>query len=337
MIASPSTTRPSASTARQRSASPSWARPRSAPWDTTACCSASMCVDPQPSLMLSPSGSALIAMTLAPAARYARGAAADAAPCAQSTTTVSSSSRVVSGLADVAQIPVERVVGVDDAADARTDRPLARPGGDEFFDPVLGGVVELVPARAEDLDAVVGHRVVRRRDHHAEVGVVGVGQVGDRRASAAPRPAARRHPRWSVRRSTAASSISPLARGSRPTTATRRRAGEDLTEPTRRRRTQRNRQLSGQIAIGDAAHPVGAEQSTHRTNFSYMTPEDTTADVSRRAAARIGTRPRPVAPFTASGRVCTRHAANPTGETGAHRYLSYGVGLTCPPVLLEVV
>ena len=98
MIASPSMTRPAASTARQRSASPSCASPRSAPWDTTADCSTSMCVDPQPSLMFSPSGSALIAMTFAPAARYARGAAVDAAPCAQSTTTVRSSSRVVSAL-----------------------------------------------------------------------------------------------------------------------------------------------------------------------------------------------------------------------------------------------
>ena len=85
-------------------------------------------------------------------------------------------------LADVAQVAVQRVVGVDDPADARADRACCPgPGASKFFDAVLGGVVELVPARPEDLDAVVGHRVVRRRDHHAEVGVVGAGQVGHRR------------------------------------------------------------------------------------------------------------------------------------------------------------
>ena len=84
------------------------------------------------------------------------------------------------GLAGVAQVALERIVGVDDPADAGADRTLAGPGGDEFFDAVLGGVVELVAAGAEDLDPVVGHRVVRRRDHHAELGVIGAGQIGHR-------------------------------------------------------------------------------------------------------------------------------------------------------------
>ena len=35
-----------------------------------------------------------------------------------------------------------------------------------------------VPPRGEELDAVVGRRVVRRRDHHAEVGVDVGDQVG---------------------------------------------------------------------------------------------------------------------------------------------------------------
>ena len=91
-------------------------------------------------------------------------------------------------VADVAQIPVEGILGVDHAADAGTDRPGARTAADEFLDAVLGGVVELVAARAEDLDAVVGHRVVRRGDHHAELGVVGAGQMGDRRGRQHPDP-----------------------------------------------------------------------------------------------------------------------------------------------------
>ena len=58
-----------------------------------------MCVEPQPSLMLRPVGSALIAMTVAPAARYASDAAVEAAPFAQSTTTVSPASGATAALA----------------------------------------------------------------------------------------------------------------------------------------------------------------------------------------------------------------------------------------------
>ena len=50
-------------------------------------------------------------------------------------------------LAGVAQVAVQRVVGVDDPADGRADRPLPGPWCEEFFDAVLGGVVELVAAR----------------------------------------------------------------------------------------------------------------------------------------------------------------------------------------------
>ena len=52
-------------------------------------------------------------------------------------------------------------------------------GGHHGFDPVFDLVVELVSARAEELDAVVGHRIVRRRDHHTERRVVVAGQEGD--------------------------------------------------------------------------------------------------------------------------------------------------------------
>ena len=66
---SPSTTSPAASTARHRSASPSWARPRSAPCSSTAACSSSRWVAPEPSLMRVPSPSAAMATTSAPARR----------------------------------------------------------------------------------------------------------------------------------------------------------------------------------------------------------------------------------------------------------------------------
>ena len=143
----------------------------------------------------------------------------------------------------------------------------------------------LWPPGAEDLDAVVGHRVVRRRDHHAEVGVVGVGQVGDRRR----------------RQHTDAQRVDALAgqpgdhRGLEHLAAGPRVAADhgdaaaltaDAAQPTRRRRAQCQRQLSGQILIGDSAHPVGAEQSSHADKFLIDRPsKGTTADVSTHAAA----------------------------------------------------
>ena len=78
------------------------------------------------------------------------------------------------------KVALERVGRIDDPADLGTDRTKPGTLRDELLDAVLGSVVELVAARAEDLDAVVGHRVVRGGDHHAEVGVIGAGQVGHR-------------------------------------------------------------------------------------------------------------------------------------------------------------
>ena len=66
--------------------------PASAPCLATSADSVSRWVDPQPALMFSPSGSAPMAITLAPAIWSRRGANAEAAPCAQSTTTVSPAS-----------------------------------------------------------------------------------------------------------------------------------------------------------------------------------------------------------------------------------------------------
>ena len=66
---------------------------RSAPWARTASWRRSRCVEPQPSLMFSPSGSAPMTTTEAPASRNASGEQPEAAPWAQSSTTVSPSRR----------------------------------------------------------------------------------------------------------------------------------------------------------------------------------------------------------------------------------------------------
>ena len=137
---------------------------------------------------------------------------------------------------------VDRAGQVADPADTGTGGPVVvgDAGDDGPLDRGLDGVGQLVPAPAEQLDAVVGHRVVARRDHDAEVGVrrravrnasAGVGTTPTRSTSAPAlvRPA-----------TTAASSISPLARGSRPTTATGREVpSRSARTPAAARATER--------------------------------------------------------------------------------------------------
>ena len=71
-------------------------------------------------------------------------------------------------------------LALDDAAHARPGRQvldLAQQG----LDLVLDGVLELVAAAGEELDAVVLEGVVRGGDHDAQVDVLSGGQVGDGR------------------------------------------------------------------------------------------------------------------------------------------------------------
>ena len=143
-------------------------------------CSCSGWVEPQPSLMLQPSGSAPMTTTSAPAARSAAGATSLAAPLAQSTTTCRPSSRCGSAASSARRSARRR-------RRAAGSRPTSPPVGrcQSSPQPRLDGVLELVgeleAAAGEELDAVVGHRVVRRREHDAEVGADVGGEEGDGR------------------------------------------------------------------------------------------------------------------------------------------------------------
>ena len=80
----------------------------------------------------------------------------------------------------VGDIAVGAVGERRDAADVAAGGALplvAQP----VLDAVLEVVGELVPAPGEELDAVVGHRVVRGREHGTEVGVLLAHEVGDGR------------------------------------------------------------------------------------------------------------------------------------------------------------
>ena len=78
---------------------------------------------------------------------------------------------------EVGGVLLDRGVVGRDPADVATGGPLPRLAH-AALDGDLDRVVELVPAAGQELDAVVGHRVVRGREHHAEVGAEALGHVG---------------------------------------------------------------------------------------------------------------------------------------------------------------
>ena len=160
----------------------------------TAACSAPRLVEPQPSLMLMPSGSTPIAITSAPASASSRGASAYAAPCAQSTTIRQPASGWAAPVVaahrrqQVRQVALGLAGRVRDPAEASLRNPLARAvsglrgsRGHPGLDLGLDLVGKLDSAPGEELDPVVRRRVVAGRQHHAEVGVEDVGEVGNGR------------------------------------------------------------------------------------------------------------------------------------------------------------
>ena len=170
MTKSPSTRAPRASTASTRSPSPSKARPRSKPSARTNSCSASTWVEPQPWLMLSPSGSVRSSTTSAPDSLRASGAAAE--------------HRAVGAVDGDAQPRQVERDALDDAPDVAFDGAFDDLGATDLLalqrDQVVAADVlldlgffvvgELEAEVTEELDAVVGEGVVRGRHDHAGVG-----------------------------------------------------------------------------------------------------------------------------------------------------------------------
>ena len=172
MTKSPSTRAPLPSTASTRSPSPSKARPRSKPSARTTSCRAATWVEPHSWLMLSPSGAVCSSTTSAPDSARARGAARYMAPLAQSTAMRRPERSVGMRADDVGDVVLDGPfddVGAPHLVAAQRDQVVAADVG---LDLGLFVVGELDAEVAEDLDAVVGERVVRRRHHHAGIGCV---------------------------------------------------------------------------------------------------------------------------------------------------------------------
>ncbi len=199
---SPSTMRPSPSTAISRSASPSSANPTSAPRCATSRASDAGEVAPDSTLMFTPSGSTWMASTRAPvAARIAR-PAAPPEPFAPSSTMCRPLASIEAGQRPaVLEVALDGVGGVDPAPE-RGVGDAAELGlvPDQVLELVLDGVVELEPVGIEHLEAVVVGRVVRRGDHDRRPGT-GRSSRGRRGPASAPRRRrGRRCPGWSHRR-----------------------------------------------------------------------------------------------------------------------------------------
>ena len=229
---------------------------------------ASRWVEPQPSLMLRPSGSAWIAIDLgAGLARTPPARRRTAAPLRavdddlEAVQPVRQRRRPGGRRSASTAVGVRRGPGRPPApvgrvpAPRRIAAPRSRPRASS---------ASLMPPRAKNLMPLSGiglcrrraSRRGRRRTSPVRYATAGVGSTPTRATStpALARPA-----------TTAASRNSPEARGSRPTTATGAVPGEraGVAEHVRGRDRQVERQLGGEVDVGQTAYAVGTEESSH--------------------------------------------------------------------------
>ena len=254
MMASPFTGRPRRSTARQRSASPSNAMPQSASAASTAAATAPRCVEPTRSLMFRPSGSAPMnagveVHALGEPAGGGRGGPVRAVEHHQAI--------ALHALAVRLEQPVGVALdGVLDRLDAAAAR--ARGRAHRRLDVGLGGVGQLAPVRAEELDAVVGVRVVRGRDDAAQVGAELAHQ--DRDAGSRDDPGRER----GASAGDDAVDEGGLERRARLAGVSAQHDPATRAGDGGRRRPQLAGEVLGQIDAGDPPHAVCPEQLAER-------------------------------------------------------------------------
>jgi hypothetical protein len=266
MISSPPMTLPCASTARHRSASPSWAMPRSAPCSTTAAGAevrrADAVVDVDPVRIVADHGVAgpRVREHLG---RHSRGRTVRAVD--HDVQTVETRRK---GGEEVQDVPVLGIREPADAADVTADRGelgLLESG----LDAVLDLVGQLDAAAREDLDAVVRGRVVRRRDHDAEVGA----DVGDQERCSGRRDdacvehvdAGARKPRCDGRREELAGDARVTGdHGHEPAALSSPGLGRaPLAQDDRSRLGKGERQFDRDLAIRETPDTIGSEESWH--------------------------------------------------------------------------
>ena len=233
---------------------------RRAPGETTASASVCGAVAPQPALMLGPSG--IRSDRARPGRRGGSSKASarpDAAPWAASTTSRrpargGSASWVCDQEVQVAARPASG------RAAAGRDRRVGRPWLHQGLELLLGGLGQLLAARPEDLDAVVGGGVVRGGDDAPAAYAPARRRWDTAGVGSTPAQVTRPPAAWKLPR---ASPPGPRSRpGCRPPGAARA-ACRRLRSSARADPSRPTVASSSGGSRADAADPVGAEKSSH--------------------------------------------------------------------------
>ena len=175
-------------------------------------------------------------------------------------------------------------------ADVGADRPLP-PLIKSRLDLGLHLVGELVPAAGEELDAVVGHGVVRRRDHHPEVHAELGGEV---RNSGRRQDTQHQDVEAGAGQAGHDGRLEELPTGPGITTHDRPRAGTgpssvqlaELAQHVRGGTRQVQGEVRRQVPVGQPAHPIGPEQRAHDVPPGRLSPGDSTRRAGRGCAGR---------------------------------------------------
>ena len=270
---SPSTRSPPASTASTRSPSPSKARPRSKPSAATVSCRAPMCVDPQPALMLVPSGSANSTSMSAPDSVERQGRGPEHGPVGAVHGDLEAAEIERDAAHDVPHVALHGALEHLGAAEPVAGQRAQVVVGDVRFDLRLFLVAELEAGGGEELDAVVGVRVVRGADDDAGGGGALAHQRGEPRRR---EHAGDLHPR-------AAAGEARHQAGLEHGPAEARVAADDeqrmraalLGQHDRGGAADLHRELGSEQLAGDAADAVSAEVGAHGRRWG----EDRTSGV----------------------------------------------------------
>ncbi len=202
------------------------------------------------------------------------------------------------GLGEVVLVAGQPVGSGAHAADAGPGRP-GGSGVEQGLDPVLLLVGQLDAAGREELDAVVRHGIVRRADHDAEGGVVGVGEVGQRRGG---HDADGEHVHAGGRQARHDGRLQHLSAGPRVAAddgdgsgggAVRSRARGRRAQDGGTRATETHGEVRGDVRVGEASNPVGSEQSAHG-GYLFRAVVRVVRATDRRPRHDAGARSRPV-------------------------------------------
>lgn len=225
-------------------------------------------MDPQPSLMLRPFGSAPIVTTSAAGPRERLGRHPGGGAVRLVEDDLQPVQPIRQHTHEMRDVPLEPFLVRPHTPHARARRPVPRRPGAvllvDGLDALLQLVVELVPTAGEELDAVVGHGVVTGGEHDTEVGAELGREERDRRGRQYTHPQDIDAGTGETRDHRGLQELPgrtrvPSDHGGRPVTLERARLGQYV----RRGDGEAEGHLGRQIRVGDTAHAVRAEESSH--------------------------------------------------------------------------